>query len=224
MVSAIDVLALRPDEELRRLAQMAHDLGVEDRVCGAATENELRAALRDEPPGQHWLAAYDRAKRPWFNFSYGNGLYHHHRSWIDDTTLPIGMIGSYVARIRVGDDVAPPRAALRAERDRITREYGDLLPDELRPAFDTQLELARTVFPHIEDHNFYVDHWAHTVFWSKVREFGTLLAEHGFLEEFEDVFYLRHDEVRIALADLRLHWSSGGAGCRAGLATGPRSS
>jgi pyruvate, water dikinase len=216
MVSAIDVLALRPDEELRRLAHMAHDLGVEDRVSTAATENELRAALGDDGRGQHWLAAYDRAKRPWFNFSYGNGLYHHHRSWIDDTTLPIGMIGSYLARIGAGDDVAPPRAALRAERDRITREYSDLLPGELRPAFDAQLELARTVFPHIEDHNFYVDHWAHTVFWNKVREFGALLAEHGFLEEFEDVFYLRHDELRIALADLRLQWSSGGAGCPRG--------
>lgn len=216
MVSAIDVLALRPDEELRRLAQLAHDLGVADAVHGAATENELRAALDGDGAGQRWLATYDQAKKPWFNFSCGNGLYHHHRSWIDDTSLPIGMIGSYVERIRAGDDVAPPHAALRAERDRITDEYSDVLPGELRPAFDARLELARTVFPHIEDHNFYVDHWAHTVFWNKVREFGALLADHSFLEESEDVFYLRHGEVRMALEDIRLHWSSGGVGCPRG--------
>ena len=216
MISAIDVLALRPDEELRTLARLAHELGVADAVRGAIAEHDLRAALRDDQAGQRWLAAYDRAKQPWFNFSYGNGLYHHHRSWIDDPALPIGMIGSYAERIRAGEDVAPPHAALRAERDRITSEYRRLLPGGLRPSFDARLELARAVFPHIEDHNFYIDHWAHTVFWNKVREFGALLAGHAFIADSEDVFHLRHDEIRMALTDLRLFWSSGGAGCPRG--------
>ena len=35
--------------------------------------------------GARWLADFDETKNPWFYFSYGNGLYHHHRSWIDDT-------------------------------------------------------------------------------------------------------------------------------------------
>jgi hypothetical protein len=26
---------------------------------------------------------------------------------------------------------------------------------------------ARTVFPHIEDHNFYIDHWSHTILWNE---------------------------------------------------------
>ena len=51
-----------------------------------------------------------------------------------------------------------------------------------------------------------------------MREFGALLARHGFLEQGEDVFFLRHDEVRSALEELRLDWSSGGAGA----ARGPR--
>jgi len=45
-----------------------------------------------------------------------------------------------------------------------------------------------------------------------VREFGTLLAGRAFLADPEDVFFLRHGEVRSALEELRLHWSSGGAG------------
>ena len=51
-----------------------------------------------------------------------------------------------------------------------------------------------------------------TIFWNKVREFGALLARHRFLTDGEDVFYLRHDEVRSALEELRLSWSTGGAG------------
>jgi pyruvate,water dikinase len=87
-----------------------------------------------------------------------------------------------------------------------------LLAGPARGAFDTQLALARSVFPHIEDHNFYIDHWSHTVLWNKVREFGALLADHRFLADPEDVFFLRHDEVRSALEELRRHWSCGGEG------------
>jgi pyruvate, water dikinase len=45
---------------------------------------------------------------------------------------------------------------------------------------------------------------------------GALLAAHAFLADEEDVFFLRCDEVRSALEDLRLLWSSGGAGVARG--------
>ena len=45
-----------------------------------------------------------------------------------------------------------------------------------------------------------------------MRQFGTLLAAQAFLADPEDVFFLRHDEVRSALEELRLQWSSGGGG------------
>lgn len=65
---------------------------------------------------------------------------------------------------------------MSAERDRITDEYRSLLTDpESLAAFDQNLGLARTVFPYVESHNFYVEHWYHTIFWNKVREFGALL-------------------------------------------------
>ncbi len=212
MVSGLDVVALRPDDELRRLAERAVELGVAEEIRSARGEEELISALADTSGGDGWLADYGEAKYPWFCFSYGNGLYHHHRSWIDDPSLPIAMIGSYVARLQAGEDIRRPQHAVLAERDRITDEYRALLPTKSRRAFNGHLKLARTVFPHIEDHNFYIDHWSHTVLWNKVREFGTLLAGHAFLADPEDVFFLRHGEVRSALEELRLQWSSGGTG------------
>jgi pyruvate,water dikinase len=212
MVAGIDVVALRPDDELRRLARLAVDAGVAEQVQAAHGEDDLRAALGGTDAGEAWLADYELAKNPWFNFSYGNGLYHHHRSWIDDPTLPIEMIGSYAARLLAGEDIDRPRDAVVAERDRVTDGHRALLPTEKRQAFDRQLELARTVFPHIENHNFYVDHWYHAVFWNKVRDLGALLARHAFLSDPDDVFLLRQDEVRSALDELRLFWSSGGIG------------
>jgi pyruvate,water dikinase len=221
MVAGIDVLVLRPDEELKRLARLAVELDVAERVRAARSEEQLRVALAGSEAGDRWLADFDQTKAAWFNFSYGNGLYHHHRSWIDDATLPIAMIGSYTERIEAGEDISRPQAALVAERDRVTGEYRALLRDELREAFDHRLALARTVFPHIENHGFFVDHWYHALFWNEVREFGALLAQHGFLAEGEDVFFLRHDEVRSALEELRVAWSSGGTGFPRGPGTWP---
>jgi pyruvate,water dikinase len=216
MVSGIDLLVLRPDEELKRLARVALELGVAEAVEGAADEDELRASLVENEAGARWLADFDETKNPWFYFSNGNGLYHHHRSWIDDTRLPIAAIGAYIRRLEAGEDISRPYAAVLAERERITGEYRSLLDEDTKRAFDESLALARTVYPFIENHNFYVEHRYFTLFWNKVREFGALLAQHGFLAELEDVFYLRHDEARSALEELRLYWSSGGGGAPRG--------
>ena len=219
MVSAIDVLVLRPDDELRRLARLAVELGVSDVVGRAVNEGELVTALAGGDAGERWLADFEGTKDPWFYFSCGTGVFHHHhRSWIDDTRFPIGTIGSYIGRLGAGEDISRPREAVLAERERVTREYRALLRPEMRSAFDESLALARMVFPYVENHHFYIDHRYMTIFWNKVREFGALLTRHGFLANEEDVFLLRHDEVRSALEELRLHWSSGGAG----VARGPR--
>jgi pyruvate,water dikinase len=181
-------------------------------VKSASDEEELHRVLAASDGGKRWLADWEQSKDPWFCFSYGNGLYHHHRSWIDDPTLPLATIGSYVERLEAGEDISRPQEKIAAERERITGEYRELLPDELREEFDEQLALCRQVFPHTETHGFYIDHWYHTLFWNKLREFGALLTRHRFLADSEDVFFLQRAEIRSALEELRLHWSSGGSG------------
>jgi pyruvate,water dikinase len=128
MVSGIDVVALRPDDELRRLAERAVDLGVAETIKSAQAEEDLIGTLADTRAGDRWLAYYQEAKNPWFYFSYGNGVYHHHRSWLDDPTLPIAMVGSYITRLQAGEDIHRPRDAVLAERDRVTAEYRAVLP------------------------------------------------------------------------------------------------
>jgi pyruvate,water dikinase len=210
MVAGVDVVLFRPDEELQRLARMAVGMGIADAVKSAADEDALRAALGASSEGRDWLADWDGTKQPWFNYSNGNGFYHHHRSWIDDATIPLGGVRSYVERIEAGDDIARPLEAVSAERDRITAEYRELLPDDAtRVAFDESLGLSRVVFPYVESHNFYVEHWYHTLFWNKVREFGDLFVRSGFLNETDDVFYLQRHELNDALVDLRLAWAAG---------------
>ena len=213
MLSGIDVVLFRPDGELGRLAGRAVELGIADAIKAAGSEDELHTALSGSAPGQDWLADWEAVKTPWFYYSNGNGFYHHHRSWIDDPAVPLAYLRNYIERLQAGEDLTRPLAEVSAERDRISAEYRALLEaDDAITAFDQNLGLARLVFPYVESHNFYVEHWYHTIFWNKVREFGALLAHHRFLDDAEDIFYLQRHEISDALVDLRLAWAAGSVG------------
>jgi pyruvate, water dikinase len=92
----------------------------------------------------------------------------------------------------------------------LAEEYGALLDEDSRPAFQELLGLSRTVFPLVEEHKFYCDYWFQSRFFNKVREFGALLAGHGFIADGEDIFNLSRHEVMEALEELSLSWSTGG--------------
>ncbi|RXM12962.1 PEP-utilizing enzyme, mobile region, partial [Citrobacter sp. AAK_AS5] len=83
---------------------------------------------------------------------------------------------------------------VRAERDRITAEYRELIANETdRQQFAELLGCAKTVFPYVENHLFYVEHWFHSVFWNKIRQVAAVMKEHGILDDIEDIWYLRRD-------------------------------
>jgi pyruvate,water dikinase len=212
MVAGIDVIMYRPDDELRQLARLAVECGVDDEF----TEGRSPAAVLDAlagrgEPGRRWLAGLDAARDPWFHVSTGDGFYHHHRSWNDNLTVPFAALPRYVRMVREGEDLTRPTEQLRQERERIVAEYRGLLAgDEERAAFDQMLGLAGLVFPYVEDHKFYCEHWFTTQFFAKIREFGELLSRQGVLIEAEDVFQLHHSEVDQALADVMLAWAAGG--------------
>jgi len=211
MVAGIEVIMYRPDDELRRLAGLAVEYGLDDLFPENAAPDAVLAALAGRgEAGQRWLAAFDAARDPWFNVSTGDGFYHHHRSWNDDLTVPFSALPRYVRMARAGEPMTRPTAQLREERERIVAQYRSLLAsDDERAAFDQMLGLARLVFPYDEDHKWYCEHWFTTQFFAKIREFGALLVRQGVLAEVEDIFQLHHTEVDQALSDVMLSWAAG---------------
>jgi pyruvate,water dikinase len=209
MVSGINVLLYQPDEELKKLAKKAIELGVGDAFKNGKSPSEILTALEGTDSGKRWIAELEKAKDPWFYFSTGSGFYHHHKTWINDMAYPFMSIGDYVKRIEAGDVIDRPFTEVQAERDRLANEYMALLEGDDLKAFQDHLNLARTVFPYIEDHNFYVEHWHHAVFWNKMREFGQIFVDNGFFDEVDDMFYLHRNEVQQALYDLIASWAVG---------------
>jgi pyruvate,water dikinase len=210
MVQGIEVDLFKPDDELKRLAKLAVSLGVGDLVRSGSAD-DVTAALADAPNGRQWLAEWEAAKEPWFNYSSGNGMYSDDKVWLDHLDIPLGFLRDYMDKVERGEGIDRPVEAVAAERERITTEYRALLgDDDARAAFDGKLGLARTVFPYVENHNFYIEHWTMAVFWRKIRKLGQLFADQGFWPEADDIFFLRRDEIPVALFDYGNGWGTGG--------------
>lgn len=199
----------RPDDELKKLACLAVELGVSKALQVGSVEETL-TAVRAENNGEQWLAAWEEAQDPWFNFTSGNGFYSTDKYWIEHLDIPMGYLRDYIVRVEAGESIERPTAKLQVERDRITSEYQELMEPEAVEAFQGKLGLARTVYPYVEDHNFYIEHWSMGVFWKKMRGLSELLQKEGFWPTADGMFYLSRNEVRDALFDYGNAWATGG--------------
>jgi pyruvate,water dikinase len=212
LAAGADILLFRPDDEVKKLARKGLELGLADRLRADRRPEQIVEELRGDARGSEWVAALDAAKDPWFHYSTGTGLYHHERSWIDDLTVPWTALKGYLDRLERGETLERPTEEILARRDRLTNEYRALLTSaDDRAAFDQNVDLARTVAPYVENHNFYIEHRHHTHFWNKMRDIGDRMVENGLLEERDDLFYLNRWDVGQALHDMVVSWSAYGA-------------
>ena len=209
MVAGIDVILYRPDAELRRLAGRAVELGVGDALKSGAAPDVVAGELRASAAGRQWLDELEAVKDPWFYYSTGSGYCHAKRAWIDDLRPPFAALADYVRRVERGDDLSRPLEPLRAERERIAAGYRGLLDEEDAAAFDGLLALSRQVFPFVENHNFYVEHWHHSIFFNKARELGAVIVAAGLLDAADDIFFLHRYEVYRVIYEAEARWALG---------------
>jgi pyruvate,water dikinase len=124
--------------------------------------------------------------------------------------MPFACLPEYIKRVKSGDSLERPIAKLQAERKELIEGYRELLnTDEDRAAYDQMITLAHRVFPYVEGHKFYCEHWYTNLFFNKIREFGALLSANGFFPSAEDVFQLTHYELEMAIVDLMTAWANG---------------
>ncbi|MGB3909081.1 MAG: PEP-utilizing enzyme [Pseudolysinimonas sp.] len=209
MVAGVEVLAFRPDDELRALAALANELGLTAAISAGHAPDMLVAELAKTNEGRAWIEAFDKAKDPWFNYFAEYGFTHDQETWASDLSIPLQGIARYATKLAAGEGIARPVERLRAERDAIVDEYRALLTDGEAKQFDELLGLARTVFPYIEEHNIYVEHWAHNVFWQKTWELADFLLAAGFTQTRDDMFYMNRFELDAVLFDVVESWAIG---------------
>lgn len=209
MVAGVDGIAFRPDDELRRLAKRAVELKLEGVFEAKDSPEEIFSALKGMNGGERWIAEFESAREPWFNYFAEYGFLHDQETWNGNLEIPLQGIARYVSRLKAGETIDRPVARLQAEQDEIAGEYRALLTDEEVERFDEALGLSRAVFPYIEEHNIYVEHWSHAVFWEKVRDLAHVLVEADFLQEPSDLYYLNRFELDQVLFDVVESWGIG---------------
>jgi pyruvate,water dikinase len=211
MVAGAYVSMFKPEEELCRLSKMA------------ASAKEVSAILKSDKPvadkvaelqntedGKKWLAEYKKAEDPWFYVSCGSGWFHYEGSWLTDPSIPYNYIKGYVERLENGENIERSLDEIEKQRDEIVAEYRKLIKtDEDRKAFDDAYNTVRTIYTYAEDHLFWVEHWFHTIWFAKIREFGTLLVNNGMLNEVDDIFMFNRYEIPQLLTEVSTGWALG---------------
>lgn len=209
MVSGLDAALFRPDQELVKLAKLAREQGVAKLFKEDLAAEDLLTKMAESEGGKKWLDYFESVKRPWFYMNTGAGFSHHDISWIDDLSIPFSMIRGYIDSLDMGKVLERDLGKVREERDRIVKGYRDLIKtDQEREPFDQLLGLAQNAFPYTENHLFYVEHFFHTVFWRKMREFGKLLAKHDYIKDPEDMWFLKRDELDDVIYELCIEWAN----------------
>lgn len=209
MVQGVDMELFRPDDELKGLAALAVELGIQSAFENADDADATLGAIRASAGGEHWIQRWEEAHEPWFNFTVGNGFYGHDKYWNEHPEIPLNYIKDYIARLDAGQEILRPVEGLIAEKERIVEEYRELLDGDNLAAFDGKRGLAAQCYPYVENHNFYIEHWTMGVFWRKVRELSRLFHAEGFWTQPDDLLYLGRNEVRDAIFDLVTWWGVG---------------
>lgn len=210
MVGGIDVIIYQPDEELKKLARLAVDLDLAGKILESRDVRDTLADLEKSDNGRTWVQAWEKAKNPWFYVSTGTGWYHHDACWLDELNVPMNSIRVYVEKIQQGQSIDRPVERIKEERERIRKEYRELLStEEDKQTFDQLQGTSELVFPYVENHLFYVEHWFHSIFWNKVREVAAILKDFEFIKDIEDVWFFKRSEIKDALWDVVTAWATG---------------
>jgi len=209
MVAGVEGIAFRPDEELRRLATLAHELKLGTALETRGSPDEILAAVKAQPGGARWVSEFEGVREPWFNYFAEYGFLHDQETWNENLAIPLQGIARYVGLLAGGESIDRPIERLKEDRDEIAAEYRALMTPEEAAKFDEALGLARAVFPYIEEHNIFVEHWSHAVFWQKVRELADVFVQAGFFDERGDLYYLNRFELDQALYDMVQAWAIG---------------
>jgi pyruvate,water dikinase len=168
---------------------------------------ETLTTLKDAPADKQ-LAALNEisAAQPFLEqfgafldeFGWRSGLFEFSApTWIEDPATPLDQIRAFLAMPEY--DFPAEQRKQAEEREAYVRETMASLEPDKRERLQSAIDAAVDVGSILEDHNYYIDQRVGVLPRRLVLAVGRRLVSGGTLSRTEDVFYLRHAEVRVAL-------------------------
>ncbi len=216
MVAGVDVDLFRPDDELKKLARLAVELDVDDVLADADRPDEVDERMKRVRGGQ--ALARRRGTRPASRGSTSpRARASTTRTRSGSSTGTSRSASSATTRPRCARATISPGRSSRSAPSGTGSSPSTpscWAPTRTGKAFEEKIGLARVVFPYVENHNFYVEHWAHSMVWRKMRELGRVFVKEGFIADENDVFYWRRNEIPDVIWDLYQGWAVGAPAAR----------
>lgn len=204
LIAGFDNKVFQVDRRLWELSRTARRMGL-DALFLEREPGGLAAALDADPRGREFMREL-RAFLDEDGWRMQRMAEINLPTWIEDPTPALSAVRQFLAR---GD------FNLDAEREKLTRERHEAeaavlarIAPEQRGWFTTLLHLAQRSGVFSEEHDYYLDFYAHALLRRSCLAVGRRLAAAGALHEADDVFFLLPDELRRAgihpeRADLR---------------------
>jgi pyruvate,water dikinase len=211
MVSGADVSMFRPEAELCRLSRLAAASPEIGGILKSDKSAEQKMAeLGKSKDGKKWLEELEKVKDPWFFISCGSGWFYYEGSWLNKMDIPFSYMKSYVERLDKGEQIERSLDEISRQREEVVAEYRKLIKsDEDKKSFEDAYKTVRGIYQFAEDHLFWVEHWFHTIWWSRIREIGELFVKQGMLKQADDLFMFNRFEVPEMIEELVIGWALG---------------
>jgi len=215
MVSGVTVEMYKPQEYLIELTELAAKLNLQDtflKFKGLSSEKleEFFKVLKETEEGKSWIKRLDEIKDPWFNVSTGRGYTWTEYTWLDDLSIPIGVIIEYLERTEQGKSIVRPLAEVEERRDKLVTVYRSLFnSDQDRDIFDKLREVAVAAYQFVEGHQFYLDNWFHQAMYHAVKRLGKTIRDSGLIDDVNDIFYLHRFELSSLVYETMVNYAVG---------------
>jgi pyruvate,water dikinase len=196
LIEGIPNETLEADERLWRIAELCRELDVSDTVLELPAGAALQA-LALTHHGREVLALLTGYLQ-----RFGGRSRLHELSEPREAERPELVLESVRLFLEHPRDLPAQRAATAAERARLEREALAGIPDpEARTRFARMLERVVAAVELEESHAYHIDYPGLAATREALLSFGRRLVAEGRLDASSDVFMLRRDELRRAIAD-----------------------
>ena len=212
MLTGAELEAFRPDEEVKKLAHLAVDLGLAADVKRATDFEKMRFEFEKTEKGRKWCLEFDKSAFPWFYMMVTQGIFAQsdEECWIENPNIILGFLKNYIEKIEREEKIERDVKALIQEKERLFKKYHDMLKtDEEKARFKQLYDLASTFYVFVEDQVVYIKNINYALFRRNIRKFAEILAKHGVIKEPDDIYYLKFGEIKSALEELTCAWGMG---------------
>jgi phosphohistidine swiveling domain-containing protein len=194
LTSGFDNKSFQVDKALFELAKKANAMGLKDMFLSTPA-SAIKDALKASQNGQEFLKAFD-------DFMEKEGGWRMERmaeinvpTWLEEPTPAFNVIKMSLEK-GVDYSLDEQRKKREAERIATEKEVLEKIAPEQRSWFKTILTLAQNCAWFSEEHNHYLDLYAHAMIRRSTMGVGRRLAKEGTIDAPEDVFFIIPDEVR----------------------------